>query len=100
MRYGAHAITAPTASTAATSPVLHRAHCKPLMCRCVEKRSLYPAGGRAEMKVLRNVHNWLHERLEWEDLIAPLQKKTGPRHRLSFWYFLRGIKLFLFLLQV
>jgi cytochrome b6 len=52
------------------------------------------------MTVLRNMLNWLHERLEWDDLIAPLLKKTVPRHRLSYWYFLGGITLFLFMIQV
>ncbi len=52
------------------------------------------------MTVLQNVGNWLSERLEWEELIAPLKKKTVPRHRLSYWYFLGGITLFLFIIQV
>jgi cytochrome b6 len=52
------------------------------------------------MTVLRSVRNWLHDRLEWDGLIAPLQKKTVPRHRLSYWYFLGGITLFLFMIQV
>src|SRR5512146_1651303 len=52
------------------------------------------------MTVLRNVLDWLHDRLEWEDLVAPLQKKTVPHHRLSYWYFLGGITLFLFGIQV
>lgn len=52
------------------------------------------------MKTFRNLHNWLEERLQWDDLIAPLRKKTVPIHRLSYWYFLGGITLFLFLIQV
>src|SRR5271169_5460907 len=52
------------------------------------------------MSLLRNLRNWLDERLEWDDLIAPLRKKTVPRHRLSYWYFLGGITLFLFVIQV
>ncbi len=52
------------------------------------------------MTVLRNMRNWLYERLEWDDLIAPLRKKTVPLHRLSYWYFLGGITLFLFVIQV
>jgi len=52
------------------------------------------------MALLSSVRNWLHDRVEWEDLIAPLQKKTVPRHRLSYWYFLGGITLFLFIIQV
>ena len=47
------------------------------------------------MSPLRNVRNWLDERLDWDDLIAPLRKKTVPLHRFSYWYFLGGITLFL-----
>jgi len=52
------------------------------------------------MTVLARMRTWLDERLEWDDLIAPLRKKTVPRHRLSYWYFLGGITLFLFVIQV
>jgi len=52
------------------------------------------------VSTLRNMHQWLEERLEWDELIAPLRKKTVPIHRLSYWYFLGGITLFLFLIQV
>lgn len=52
------------------------------------------------MTLLRNAIVWLHDRLEWDDLIAPLKKKTVPHHRLSYWYFLGGITLFLFGIQV
>jgi cytochrome b6 len=49
---------------------------------------------------MRNVRQWLDERLEWDDLIEPLRKKAVPLHRLSYWYFLGGITLFLFVIQV
>jgi len=52
------------------------------------------------MSPRRKARNWLDERLGWDDLIAPLRKKTVPLHRLSYWYFLGGITLFLFLIQV
>ncbi|HSM85636.1 MAG TPA: cytochrome bc complex cytochrome b subunit [Candidatus Limnocylindrales bacterium] len=52
------------------------------------------------MSVLRSARKWLDERLALEDLIAPLRKKTVPLHRLSYWYFLGGITLFLFVIQV
>ncbi|MGH9643691.1 MAG: cytochrome b [Terriglobales bacterium] len=52
------------------------------------------------MSLLRNARNWIDERLDWDDLIAPLRKKTVPLHRLSYWYFLGGITLFLFVIQV
>jgi len=52
------------------------------------------------MSLLRNVRSWLDERFGWDDLTAPLRKKTVPLHRLSYWYFLGGITLFLFIIQV
>jgi cytochrome b6 len=52
------------------------------------------------MKLLLRVHTWLDQRLDWDDLVAPLRKKTVPLHRLSYWYFLGGITLFLFMIQV
>lgn len=52
------------------------------------------------MKVLRTVRNWIDERLELDGLIAPFRKKSVPIHRLSYWYFLGGITLFLFIIQV
>jgi quinol-cytochrome oxidoreductase complex cytochrome b subunit len=52
------------------------------------------------MSPLGGVRNWLDQRLGWDDLIAPLRKKTVPLHRLSYWYFLGGITLFLFVIQV
>src|SRR5208282_1909755 len=53
-----------------------------------------------EMSPLRNVRRWLDERFDWDDLVAPFRKKTVPLHRLSYWYFLGGITLFLFVIQV
>ncbi|HYL09646.1 MAG TPA: cytochrome bc complex cytochrome b subunit [Candidatus Acidoferrales bacterium] len=52
------------------------------------------------MRALARVRDWLDERLDWAALIAPLRHKTVPIHRLSYWYFLGGITLFLFLIQV
>ena len=52
------------------------------------------------MAPLRAVRNWLDDRFGWEELIYPLRKKTVPQHRLSYWYFLGGITLFLFVVQV
>ncbi|HVP43909.1 MAG TPA: cytochrome bc complex cytochrome b subunit [Terriglobales bacterium] len=46
------------------------------------------------------VRDWLDQRFGWEELIAPLRHKTVPLHRLSYWYFLGGITLFLFGVQV
>lgn len=52
------------------------------------------------MRALRGLRDWLDDRFGWEQLIYPLRKKTVPRHRLSYWYFLGGITLFLFVIQV
>ena len=52
------------------------------------------------MSPLRNLRSWLDERFGWDDLVAPLRKKAVPLHRLSYWYFLGGITLFLFVIQV
>lgn len=48
----------------------------------------------------RRVRDWLDERFGWAELTAPLRKKTVPIHRHSHWYYLGGITLFLFVIQV
>src|SRR5438270_683175 len=52
------------------------------------------------MNPAARVQNWLDERFGWAELMAPLEHKTVPHHRLSYWYFLGGITLFLFVIQV
>ncbi len=52
------------------------------------------------MGVLVRIRGWLDERFGWAELTAPLRKKSVPVHRYSYWYFLGGITLFLFLIQV
>ena len=52
------------------------------------------------MNPAARVQNWLDERFGWAELMAPLKHKTVPHHRLSYWYFLGGITLFLFVIQV
>ena len=52
------------------------------------------------MRLLARTGEWLGERFHWEELIGPLAKKTVPVHRLTPWYFLGGITLFLFGIQV
>jgi len=52
------------------------------------------------MSPIRTIHGWLDERFGWAELIAPLKKKAVPLHGLSYWYFLGGITLFLFGIQV
>jgi len=52
------------------------------------------------LSVLIRVRDWLDERFHWAELIKPLQKKAVPIHTRSYWYFLGGITLFLFMVQV
>jgi cytochrome b6 len=52
------------------------------------------------MERLAALRGWLDERLGLNDIVYPLAKKTVPLHRLSYWYFLGGITLFLFFIQV
>ena len=52
------------------------------------------------MSAWSGVRDWLDQRFGWDELIAPLRHKTVPMHRLSYWYFLGGITLFLFIIQV
>ena len=58
------------------------------------------ASGGPEVKLLKHVHSWLDERFDWAELTEPLRKKSVPVHGLSYWYFLGGITLFLFGVQI
>ncbi len=46
------------------------------------------------------VREWLHERFDLDGIKALAQKKKVPVHRYSYWYFLGGMTLFLFGVQV
>ncbi len=52
------------------------------------------------MSPVAEIQQWLDDRFGWAELIRPLKKKTVPHHRLSYWYFLGGMTLFLFMVQV
>jgi quinol-cytochrome oxidoreductase complex cytochrome b subunit len=52
------------------------------------------------MRIVARVREWIDERFGWAELTAPLAEKTVPVHRYSVWYYLGGITLFLFLVQV
>jgi quinol-cytochrome oxidoreductase complex cytochrome b subunit len=52
------------------------------------------------MSPVETVRAWVDDRFGWAELIKPLKKKTVPIHHLSYWYFLGGITLFLFGVQV
>src|SRR5664280_2823834 len=47
-----------------------------------------------------SVREWFDERFPLHDLKALAQKKKVPVHRYSYWYFLGGMTLFLFGVQV
>ncbi len=47
-----------------------------------------------------HVRAWLDERFGWDELMSFIRHKTVPLHRYSYWYYLGGITLFLFCLQV
>jgi quinol-cytochrome oxidoreductase complex cytochrome b subunit len=50
--------------------------------------------------LVQHVRAWIDERFGWAELTEPLRHKTVPIHKLSHWYFLGGITLFLFGIQV
>lgn len=52
------------------------------------------------MGQLIRIRDWLDDRFHWAELVEPFQKKTVPIHKLSYWYFLGGITLFLLMIQV
>jgi cytochrome b6 len=58
------------------------------------------ASGALEVKVFQHVRGWIDERFGWAELTEPLRHKTVPTHKYSHWYFLGGITLFLFGVQV
>jgi cytochrome b6 len=49
---------------------------------------------------VREAGRWLDERLGWSVLVDMARHKTVPVHRHSIWYYLGGITLFLFIVQV
>lgn len=52
------------------------------------------------MSPMATVRDWVDDRFGWAELTYPLRKKSVPLHRLSAWYFLGGMTLFLFMIQV
>ncbi|HTZ75490.1 MAG TPA: cytochrome bc complex cytochrome b subunit [Candidatus Aquilonibacter sp.] len=52
------------------------------------------------MRARENIQNWLDERFGWDELMAFVRHKTVPTHRFSYFYFLGGMTLFLFGIQV
>lgn len=52
------------------------------------------------MNIIKNLYNWIDERVELEDLVNFLGKKYVPVHRNSVWYYFGGVSLFFFIIQV
>jgi len=52
------------------------------------------------MDATSRLRRWFDERFGWNELLAFMEHKTVPRHRYSYWYFLGGMTLFLFVIQV
>ncbi len=46
------------------------------------------------------IYRWLDDRLQLNDLVTFMSKKSVPMHRGSLWYYFGGVTLFLFIVQV
>jgi len=66
----------------------------------VATKSWLAGSEKLEVRALSRIRYWLDERFHWADLVAPVKKKAVPVHKLSYLYFLGGITLFLFMIQV
>jgi len=51
-------------------------------------------------KFLQQSYNWMDERFHLTPLIEFMQNKKVPVHRHSIWYYMGGVTLFLFIVQV
>lgn len=49
---------------------------------------------------IKDLYNWVDERVKLEDLVKFLGKKYVPVHRNSVWYYFGGVSLFFFIIQV
>jgi quinol-cytochrome oxidoreductase complex cytochrome b subunit len=67
---------------------------------CAQARSWSRGSGAPEVQLITHLRSWIDERFDWAKLAEPLRHKTVPIHKLSYWYFLGGITLFLFGIQV
>jgi cytochrome b6 len=50
--------------------------------------------------ILNNLFQWINNRVQLDNLIEFMGKKYVPLHRHSIWYYLGGVSLFLFIIQV
>ncbi len=48
----------------------------------------------------KKIFRWIDNRVQFDDLIHFMQKKTVPVNRHSVWYYFGGVTLFLFIIQV
>src|ERR1022692_4075982 len=85
---------------AATSRARLRVRWKPLKCRSVATRSWCGESRRPDGRPVYSVRAWVDERFHLDDFKALALKKKVPVHRYSYWYFLGGMTLFLFGVQV
>ena len=53
-----------------------------------------------EMPRSRRLYAWLDERFHLTPLIAFMQHKKVPMHRHTIWYYMGGVSLFLFIIQL
>ena len=67
---------------------------------CAAAKSSSAGSGARDVKMVAGIRDWLDERFGLAELTAPLRDKAVPIHKLSYWYFLGGITLFLFGIQV
>src|ERR1700675_4779292 len=67
---------------------------------CAKARSWSRGSEVPEVQLITHLRSWVDERFDWAKLAEPLRHKTVPIHKLSYWYFLGGITLFLFGIQV
>ncbi len=52
------------------------------------------------MAVMRRLYRWWNERVDLENIKDFLSHKTVPHHRYSIWYYVGGMCLYLFIVQV
>ena len=50
--------------------------------------------------LVKKVIDWLDERLGFTALLPVMRKKEVPVHKHTFWYYIGGMALFLFIMQV
>ena len=56
--------------------------------------------GKKLRRALGSIFTWLNDRIGFAAVMPLLRKKEVPLHRHSFWYYIGGMALFLFVLQI